>query len=161
MLRRPLPIAAALAATALLPAAAAAAPATSQRFSDSYTASETGLVDECTGATDGVLVGSGTLTGRITEMNGGLVVHGVDSGIVRIDFSDGSHFLGGSTDRFSFASPPSGTVVFTNAHQDDGVSYAADGSVLSSAVFRATEHTTITRDGQVRVSFERGRLTCS
>jgi hypothetical protein len=161
MLRKPLPIAAVVAATALLPATAAASPATSQTFSDSYTASETGLVDECTGATGGVLVGSGTVTGRITQMNGGEVVHGVDSGLLRIDFSDGSYFLGGSTDRFSVAAPPSGAFVFTVAHEDHGVSYAADGSVLSSAVFRATEHTTITLDGQVRVSFERGRLTCS
>ena len=41
------------------------------------------------------------------------------------------------------------------------VSYAANGSVIASAVFRATEHTTITPAGRVRVSFERGRLTCS
>jgi hypothetical protein len=161
MLRRPLPIAAVVAATALLPAAAAAAPATSTSFSESFTGSETGLVDECTGATGGVLAGSGTVTGRITQMNGGEVVHGVENDVVRIDFSDGSSFLGGSTDHFSFASPRSGTVVFSDAHEDHGVSYAADGSVLGSAVFRAMEHTTITPDGQVRVSFERGRLTCS
>ena len=161
MLRRPLPIAAVVAATALFPAAAPASPATSQPFSDSLTGSETGLVDECTGASDGVLIGSGTVTGRITQMNGGLAVHGVENDIVRIDFGDGSYFLGGSTDHFSFAGPPSGTFVFTDAHVDSGVSYAADGSVLASEVFRATEHTTITPDGQVRVSFERGRLTCS
>jgi hypothetical protein len=161
MLRRPLPIAAVLAVTALFPAAAPASPATSQPFSDSYTASETGLPDDCTGATGGVLAGSGTVTGRITEMDDGVVVHGVDSGTVRIDFSNGSYFVGASRDRFSFESPPSGTLVFTDAHEDDGVSYAADGSVIASVVFRATEHTTITPDGQVRVSFERGRLTCS
>ena len=55
----------------------------------------------------------------------------------------------------------SGSTVFTNAHKDNGISYAADGSILSRAVFRATEHTTITPDGRVRVSCERGRLTCS
>jgi hypothetical protein len=38
---------------------------------------------------------------------------------------------------------------------------AADGTVIASVVFRATEHTTVTPDGQTRVSFERGRLTCS
>jgi hypothetical protein len=161
MLHRPLSIAAVLAVTALLPAAASAAPATHETFSDSYTATETGLNDDCTGAIGGVLVGSGTVTGRVTEMNGGEVVHGVNSGIVRIDFSDGSYFLGSSRDRFSFVNPPSGNVVFTNAHEDHGVSYAANGSVIASVVFRATEHTTVTRDGQVRVSFERGRLTCS
>ena len=161
MFFRPLPIAAVLAATALLPAVAAAAPATSTPFSDSYTGSDTGLSDDCTGATGGVLTGSGTVTGRVTEMNGGQVVHGIDSGIVRIDFSDGSSFLGSYRDRFSFAGPPSGNVAFTDAHEDHGVSYAADGSVIASLVFRATEHTTVTRDGQVRVSFERGRLTCS
>jgi hypothetical protein len=161
MLRRLFPVAAVVAATALLPAAAPASPATSQPFSDSYTASETGLVDDCTGASGGVLVGSGTVTGRMTQMNGGLAVHGVENDIVRIDFGDGSFFIGSSTDHFSFAAPPSGSVVFTDAHEDDGVSYAADGSVLARAVFRATEHTTITPDGQVRVSFERGRLTCS
>ena len=161
MLRRLLPIAAVLAAAALLPASASASPATSQPFSDSYTASETGLVDGCTGASDGVLAGSGTVTGRMTQMNGGLAVQGVENDIVRIDFGDGSFFIGSSTDHFSFAAPPSGSVVFTDAHEDDGVSYAADGSVLASVVFRATEHTTITPDGQVRVSFERGRLTCS
>ena len=161
MLRRPLPIAAVVAVTALLPAAAPASAATSQPFSDTYTASETGLLDECTGASDGVLVGSGTVTGRMTQMNGGEVVHGVEKDIVRIDFSDGSYFIGGSTDHFSFAGPPSGSIVFTDAHVDGGINYAADGSVLASEVFRATEHTTITPDGQVRVSFERGRLTCS
>ena len=160
MFHKPLSIAAVLAVTALLPAAASASPG-SQPFSDSYTTSETGLNDDCTGATGGVLVGSGTVTGRVTEMNGGRVVNGVDSGIVRIDFSDGSYFLGSSRDRFSFVSPPSGNIVVTDAHEDHGVSHAADGSVIASVVFRATEHTTVTRDGQVRVSFERGRLTCS
>ena len=161
MLHKPLSIAAVLAVTALLPVAASASAAGSRPFSDSYTGSETGLVDDCTGATGGVLVGSGTVTGRVNEMNGGQVVHGLDSGTVRIDFSDGSYFLGIYRDHFSFVAPPSGNVMFTDAHQDGGISYAADGSVIASVVFRATEHTTVTPDGHVRVSFERGRLTCS
>jgi opacity protein-like surface antigen len=161
MLRRHLPIAAALAVAALLPAAAAASPATSTPFTDSFSGTETGLVDDCTGATGGVLVGSGTVTGRVTEMSGGFVVHGVENDVVRIDFSDGSYFIGSSTDHFAFANPPSTNFVYTAAHEDHGTSYAADGSIRGSVVFRATEHTTITRDGNVRVSFERGRLTCS
>ena len=161
MLRRTLPFATVAAATALLAPAALAAPATTGTMLFSYTGSDSSLVDDCTGASGGVLTGTGAVTIRFTQMNGGEVDHGLDSGVVRIDFSDGSHFVGDYTDHFSVVGPPSGIFVFTDAHADGGVLYAADGSIRAREVIRATEHTTITRDGQARVSFERGRLTCS
>jgi hypothetical protein len=42
---------------------------------------------------------------------------------------------------------------------DTVTSYDADGNLLGTAIFQATEHTTVA-GGDMRVDFERGRLTC-
>jgi len=160
-------VTAALAATALLPAAAQAR-ADTGTFSDAYDATEAGLVDECFGGTDGVLTGHGDIAGRYTETVNGFSVRGVEVDTVRIDFGDGSSFVGSSLDRFSFVVTRSGTTVNTVAHVDGGTSYDADGNVLGRTTFRAVEHFTVVDrqpagpgpEDVVRVRFERGRLTC-
>ena len=167
MKRTPI-LAAALAATALLPAAAQGR-ADTGTFSDSYDATEAGLVDECFGGTDGVLTGHGIFSGRYTETANGFSFRGTDIDTVRIDFGDGSSFVGGSRDRFSFVVTRGGTTVNTVAHVDGGTTYDADGNALGTATFRATEHFTVIDrapagpgpEDVVHVQFERGRLTCS
>lgn len=166
MKRTPI-LAAALAATALLPATAHAR-ADTGTFSDSFDATEAGLVDECFGGTDGVLTGHGDVSGRFTATANGFSVRGVEIDTVRIDFGDGSAFVGGSRDRFSFVATRGGTTVNTVAHVDSGTTYDAAGGVLGTTTFRATEHFTIVDrepagpgpEDLVRVQFERGRLTC-
>jgi hypothetical protein len=166
-MKRTIIFAAALAATALLPAAAQAR-ADTGTFSDSFDVTEAGLVDECFGGTDGVLTGHGDVAGRYTETATGFSVHGIEIDTVRIDFGDGSSFIGGSVDRFSFVATRGGTTVNTVAHVDGGTSYDADGNVLGTTTFRAVEHFTVVDrqpsgpgpEDVVRVRFERGRLTC-
>jgi hypothetical protein len=167
-MKRTATFAAGLAATALLPAVAYAR-ADSAPFHDSFDGTETGLVDECFGGTGGVLTGHGDITGRSTENANTFAVHGLEIDTVRIDFSDGSTFVGGSRDRFAFVITRLGTSAFTDAHVDGGTTYAADGTALGRTTFRATEHFTIVDrapagpgpEDLVRVQFERGRLTCS
>ena len=166
MRRTPI-LAAALAATALVPAAAHAR-ADTGTFSDSFDAADAGLVDECFGGTDGVLTGHGEIAGRFTETANGFSARGVEIDTVRIDFGDGSSFVGGSRDRFAFVVTRRATTVNTVAHVDGGTTDDADGHVLGTTTFRATEHVTVVDrapagpgpEDLVRVQFERGRLTC-
>jgi hypothetical protein len=166
MKRTPI-LAAALAATALLPAAAQAR-ADAGTFSDSYDAADAGLVDECFGGTDGVLTGHGDIAGRYTETANGFSARGVEIDTVRIDFGDGSSFVGSSRDRFAFVVTRGGTTVNTVAHVDGGTTYDAEGNILGTAIFRLVEHFTVVDrepfgpgpEDVVRIQFERGRLTC-
>jgi hypothetical protein len=160
-------VAVALAATALLPAAAQAR-ADVGTFSNSYDAADAGLVDECFGGTDGVLSGHGDVAGRYTQTPNGFSARGTEIDTVRIDFGDGSSFVGSSLDRFSFVVTRGGTSVNTVPHVDGGTTYDADGNVLGTTTFRAVEHFTVVDrqpagpgpEDVVRVRFERGRLTC-
>jgi hypothetical protein len=160
-------LAAGLAATALLPAAAQGR-ADTGTFSNSYDFADANLVDECFGGTDGVLTGHGDITGRYTETANGFSARGIEIDTVRIDFGDGSSFVGSSRDRFSFVVTRRGTTVNTVAHVDGGKTYDADGNVLGTTTFRAVEHFTVVDrepagpgpEDLVRVQFERGRLTC-
>ena len=166
MKRTPI-LAAALMATALVPAAAHAR-ADTGTFSDSFDATDAGLVDECFGGTDGVLTGHGDVAGRFTETANGFSARGLEIDSVRIEFGDGSTFVGSSRDRFSFVVTRGGTTVSTVAHVDGGATYDADGTLRGRTTFRATEHFTVVDrapagpgpEDLVRVQFERGRLTC-
>ena len=83
-------------------------------------------------------------------------VHGIRVDTIRIDWNDGTYTLGGSTDRFSFHANLAATE-FTNAHEDEGGTYAANGTLLFLSTFHPVEHFTAP-DGILRVQFDRGHL---
>lgn len=154
----------ALGATALIAvvagtasAAPAAAAAIVTRDSITSTASDTGLLDECRPGITGTIVGTDTFSFQTVETSQGFHFVGTDSGTGRIDWSDGTYTLVDFTDHISFNAVAKGTRVFTNAHEDSGDTYAADGVFLFRGTFHLVEHFTVT-DGVVRVEFERGHF---
>jgi hypothetical protein len=150
-----------IAVLAVLAGPATVRAAGTEPFDVTFPLSETGLVDDCFGATGGVLEGTGHEFGRVVSVGGNAVIQGreVDEGI--ITFSDGSTAVIASRDQFSLVDRTSGDGVFvnTNAHVDTATSYDANGNVLGTTTFRLVEHITIA-GGVVRVEFVRGRLTC-
>ena len=157
-------IAVALGAAALLAISAGAgmvAPASAAaivtRDSVTSTSSETGISDDCRPGITGTIVGTDVFSFQTVETDHGFHFVGTDSGTGRIDWSDGTYTLGEFTDRISFNAVGEGTTVFTNAHEDSGDTYTADGMFLFRGTFHLVERFTVT-DGLVRVEFERGHF---
>lgn len=117
---------------------------------------DTGLPDDCRPGISGTLSGTEGVSYQVVTTDNGREVHGTTVDTIRIDWSDGTYTLGGSTDRFSFHANVSATE-FTNAHEDEGDTYAADGTLLFRSTFHLVEHFTVS-DGVLRVQFDRGHL---
>jgi hypothetical protein len=157
-------IAVAVGAAALLAISAGAgmvAPASAAaivtRDSVTTTSSETGISDDCRPGITGTIVGTDVFNFQSVETDQGFHFVGTDSGTGRIDWSDGTYTLTEFTDRISFNAVGEGTTVFTNAHEDSGDTYTADGVFLFRGTFHLVERFTVT-DGVVRVEFERGHF---
>jgi|1186.fasta_scaffold621484_2 hypothetical protein len=146
-------IAACLTATA----APASAVALVTRDTVTTTASESGLLDDCRPGITGTIVGTDVFTFQTVEAADGLHFVGTDSGTGRIDWSDGTYTIIGFTDHLSFSAVGTGTTVFTNAHEDSGYTYTADGAFMYRGTFHVVERMTVT-GGVVRVEFERGHF---
>lgn len=149
----------AIAVTACLAALAAPASAAAIVTRDTVTgtSSVAGLLDDCRPGITGTIVGTDAFTFQTVEAADGFHFVGTDSGTGRIDWSDGTYTIIGFTDHVSFIAARSGTTVFTNAHEDLGNTYTADGAFLYRGTFHIVERMTVT-DGVVRVEFERGRF---
>jgi hypothetical protein len=117
---------------------------------------ETGLTDDCSPGLTGTLVGTDVFSYQSVETSQGFHIAGtiIDTG--RIDWSDGTYTIIESVDHFSF-DVGKGATVFTNAHEDSGNTYTADGVFLFRGTFHLVENFTVT-DGVVRVDFVRSRL---
>jgi hypothetical protein len=118
---------------------------------------ETGLTDDCGLGLTGTLVGTDVVSYQSVETSQGFHIAGtiIDTG--RIDWSDGTYSIIESVDHFSF-DVGRGTTVFTNAHEDSGNIYTADGVFLFRGTFHLVEHFTVTDGVVVRVDFVRSRL---
>ncbi len=127
------------------------------RDSVTTTSSETGISDDCRPGITGTIVGTDVFNFQSVETDQGFHFVGTDSGTGRIDWSDGTYTLIEFTDRISFNAIGKGTTVFTNAHEDSGDTYTADGVFLFRGTFHLVERFTVT-DGVVRVEFERGHF---
>jgi hypothetical protein len=92
---------------------------------------------------------SGTVTNTITEAgrfvanaDGTFHVSGTTTQDYRVDWSDGSYQINHSPSHFEFNTNATGQVVFTEAQQDRGTLYAADGQVIGKVtVFTLTHQT--------------------
>jgi hypothetical protein len=107
----------------------------------------------------------GTTTNTITEV-GHMVDTGTTTHVVgttmqdyRSDWSDGTYLISHSPSHFAFDADSTGTTVFTEAQQDRGTLYAADGHVLGyQNVFTLTHLTW--RDGKVGSGVSNFRVSC-
>src|SRR5215471_9346041 len=116
-----------LVASAVLAAASAAtiaAPASADAVVTRQTVTTvsppmTGLTDGCHPGATGTITGTDTLSYQKVQTANGLHFEGTDVASGRIDWSDGSYTIIGSTDHTAFDTT-AGTTVFTNAHVDFG-----------------------------------------
>jgi hypothetical protein len=134
----------------------ASAGATVFRETITGTSTETGIPDDCRPGVTGTIVGTGVVSYQSVETTQGFHITGTETDTGRIDWSDGSYSIIGSVDHFSYATGK-GAEVFTNAHQDSGDTYTADGVFLFRVTFHTTERFTIA-GGVLRVEFERGHF---
>jgi hypothetical protein len=86
----------------------------------------------------------------------GFHLEGTEVASGRIDWSDGSYTIIGSTDRFTF-NTTAGTTVETETHVDFGDNYSADGVLLFHTTFHEVRHITVTDGVVIRVAFEFNR----
>jgi len=118
--------------------------------------SESGLADDCRPGITGALTGIDVLDYQSVETTHGFHIEGTEGGPGRIDWSDGSHTMIDSVDRFSFNAGKS-TTAFSLTHVDSGDTYAADGTFLFRTTFHEVQHLT-EANGAVRVELERGHF---
>jgi hypothetical protein len=149
-----------VAIVALLAMSFAAIPASagSRVIRDTITISgtETGLSDDCRPGVTGTIVGTGVVSYQSVENSEGFHIVGTETDTGQIDWNDGSYTVIWSVDHFSYDTGK-GAEAYTNAHQDAGNTYTADGVFLFRTTFHTTERFTIA-GGVLRVEFERGHL---
>jgi hypothetical protein len=147
-------------ATALLAAASTAAistPAladtvvTRQTISTPFSA--TGLTDGCHPGPTGTIAGTDTVSDQSVQTADGFHVEGTDVASGRIDWSDGSLTIIGSTDHFAF-NTTAATTLITDAHVDFGDNYSAEGVFLFHTTFHSASHFTVTNGVITRVAFD-------
>jgi len=114
---------------------------------------ETGLTDGCHPGATGAITGIDTLSYQSVQTANGFHVEGTNVASGRIDWSDGSYTIIGSTDHFAF-NTTAGTTLSTEAHVDFGDNYSADGVFLFHTTFHAVSHLAVTNGVITRVSFE-------
>ena len=115
---------------------------------------ETGLTDGCHPGTTGTISGTDTLNFQTVQTANGFHFRGTDVANGRIDWSDGSYTIIGSTDHLAFDIRFGTTTVQNEAHVDFGDNYSATGVFLFHQTFHETTHITVTNGVVVRVSFE-------
>ena len=118
---------------------------------------ETGLTDGCHPGATGAITGIDTVSYRDLTTANGFHVEGTDVASGRIDWSDGSYTIIGSTDHFAF-NTTAGTTVNPVAHVDFEDNSIANGVFLGHITFHAVSQFTVTNGVITRVSFEFGRL---
>ena len=146
------------AAVLLGPAAAvisapASADAVVTRQTITTVSSDTGLTDGCHPGATGTIAGTDTLSYQSVQTADGFHLVGTDVASGRIDWSDGSYTIIGSTDHIAFDTT-AGTTVFTNPHVDFGDNYSPGGVFLFHTTFHSIEHFTVTNGVITRVSFD-------
>lgn len=176
---RPHRLAWAIAAALLLPTGSAQAETTVVRFD--FTTEFTVFVpsDDCRPSVSATIAGVEEVTGQRVETpppSSGFRLHGSVADTFTVRFSDGTYGTGTSLDRFAgpfvITGPTHGTAtsVVTFVHVDSVTVFDADGMRMGTQTFRVVEHITFDDlpplggppgdEDVIRVSFDRGRLTC-
>jgi hypothetical protein len=140
--RRFLTIGLAGAAALVVVAATASAQATHGTFYNQETIGPVPDVSLCTGLT-GINTNTVTDAGRfVANADGTFHVSGTTTQDYRTDWSDGTYEIHHSPSHFEFNTNATGEVVFTEAQQDPGTIYSADGQVIGrDSVFTLTHQT--------------------
>jgi len=124
-------------------------------------------VSLCTGLT-GTVTNTATDAGRFVDTGGTFHVSGTTTQDYRTDWSDGSYLISHSPSHFEF-NTNSGEFVSTEAQQDRGTLYSADGQVIGQQTVFTLTHLTW-RDtngngqpdpGEFTSSVEQFRVSCS
>jgi hypothetical protein len=163
---RPLLAAAMIAGLAFVPSALAG-PATVGDFYSQETITATD-VSLCTGLT-GTVTNTVTEAGRfVANADGTFHFSGTSTQDYRVVWSDGSYEIHHSPSHFEFNASGTGEVVFTEAQQDPGTLYAADGQVIGKVTVFTLTHQTW-RDangngqpdpGEIKSTVDQFRVTC-
>jgi hypothetical protein len=149
----------------LIFAATASARATVGTFYSQETITFTD-VSSCTGLT-GTGTNTATDAGRFVDTGGTFHVSGTTTQDYRVDWSDGSYLISHSPSHFEFTTNSS-QFVSTEAQQDRGTLYSADGQVIGQVTVFTLTHMTW-RDlngngqpdpGEFTASVDQFRVTC-
>jgi hypothetical protein len=164
---RPFLAAATIAGLTLALAGTASARATVGEFyfQETITAPDVSL---CTGLT-GTVTNTVTEAGRfVANADGTFHFSGTSTQDYRVVWSDGSYEIHHSPSHFEFNASGTGEVVFTEAQQDPGTLYAADGQVIGKVTVFTLTHQTW-RDlngngqpdpGEIKSTVDQFRVTC-
>jgi hypothetical protein len=164
---RPFLAAATIAGLTLGLAGTASAQATVGEFYSQETITATD-VSLCTGLT-GTVTNTVTVAGRfVANADGTFHVSGTTMQDYRTVWSDGSYEIHHSPAHWEFNTNATGEVVFTEAQQDPGTLYAADGQVIGKVTVFTLTHQTW-RDlngngqpdpGEIKSTVDQFRVTC-
>jgi hypothetical protein len=126
----------------------------SQTFQDTF--KEHNITDDCLPGAKGSLKATSLITEQTVETSTGIRLTGTEVDAGRIDWTNGDYALVGSTDRYNFAfsDAAQGTFENTDAHEDYGDFYSADGTFLFRETYHAAEHITVTNGVVTRHEFE-------
>jgi len=134
-------------------------------FQETITATDVSL---CTGLT-GTVTNTVTEAGRfVANADGTFHFSGTSTQDYRVVWSDGSYEIHHSPSHFEFNASGTGEVVFTEAQQDPGTLYAADGQVIGKVTVFTLTHQTW-RDlngngqpdpGEIKSTVDQFRVTC-
>jgi hypothetical protein len=115
-----------------------------------------GLTDDCRPGITGSLTGTETVKFQVVTSQGDHRILTVTD-VINIAWSDGSYTVGGSVDHISINVVGGETIVFTNAHEDSGDTYSADGVFLYRGTFHLVERITLV-DGDIKNAIDRGHF---
>lgn len=111
------------------------------------------------GGLSGTTTWTGTEAGHTVDNGNTIHVVGTFTQDYRSDWSDGTYLVSHSPTHFAFDANSEGTAVHTEAQQDRGTLYAADGQVIGYENVFTLVHLTW-RDGNVVASVSDFRVTC-
>jgi hypothetical protein len=130
----------------------------------------TGIEPEfvCQPATTGVVTNTITESGHFTITDQGVHFRGTAVQDYRIDFADGRYLITSSPSHFEFTATSGGLEVFTEAQQDRGTLYNADGQPIGIVSVFTLTHTTwrdsngngVPDPGEVTANVSQFRVTC-
>jgi hypothetical protein len=130
----------------------------------------TGIEPEfvCQPATTGVVTNTITESGHFTITDQGVHFRGTAIQDYRIDFADGRYFVTSSPSHFEFTATSGGLTVNTEAQQDRGTLYSADGQpigivsvfTLTHITWRDSNRNGVPDPGEVTADVSQFRVSC-
>jgi hypothetical protein len=122
----------------------------------------------CGPATTGVITNTVTVSGHFTLTDQGVHFSGLTTQDYRTDLADGRYLVSFSPSHFEFTATSRGLQVYTEAQQDRGTLYSADGQTIGTVSVFTLTHITwrdsngndIPDPGEITANVSRFRVTC-